>query len=104
MKKIEPLTKEKEKLVAEVELYNNKGLLDLKIKSSGNMRTVFMAFKKSDVKSAAELALKEIDDKIADARVYQNDCELHEFYVGYEEGLKDAKDLIKKALVGVFKE
>ena len=101
--KSESLTKEKEKTVSEVEFYNNKGLLDVKIKSDGNAKEVFTAFEKSDVKSAVQLVLKEIEEEknfcLERWNITKND-----YWRGRLDGLIACENLIKKAFSGVIEE
>jgi len=57
----------------------------------------------SSVKSAVQGLVEELKEKQAHARVYQSDESL-EFYEGYEEGISDAVELIKKWFADVIKE
>jgi len=53
------------------------------------------------LKSAVQELVKELKEKQAHARVYQSD-ETLEFYEGYEEGISDAIELIKKCFADVM--
>ena len=103
----EPLTKEKEKTVSEVEFYNNKELLDVKIKSDGNAKEVFTAFEKSDVKSAVEWLLKEIE-KLDRLELEEFSDEKFDNLHDPEEVIAHAVDyfkhLVRKAFSGVLRE
>ena len=57
----------------------------------------------SSVKSAVQGLVKELKEKQAHARVYQSEESL-EFYEGYEEGIFDAIELIKKWFADVINE
>jgi len=98
MSKPEPLTEEKEKLVAEVEFYNNKGLLDLKIKSNGNMKECFTSFEKSDIKLAVQGLLEEIEETSFKLRIEVNKKKNinKDYVIGFADALLYSKKFIKK--------
>jgi len=105
--KPESLTKEKEKTVSEVEFYNNKELLDVKIKSDGNAKEVFTAFEKSDVKSAVQWLLKEIEKEIKyweRAKEHEKDGSQIAYYNRRISELNWCIEKIKKAFSGVLRE
>ena len=56
---------------------------------------------KQRIKSAVQGLVEELKEKQAHARVYQSDESL-EFYEGYEEGIFDAIELIKKWFADVI--
>ena len=86
----EPLTKDKIKDVSEVEFFNNRGLIDVRIKKDGNMYTIFSGVDISDVKSAVNGLLEDIE----------LECKPYDMLYGEVGSRKlsfeEIKDLIKK--------
>jgi len=104
MRKPEPLTKEKEKTVSEVEFYNNKGLIDIKNKNKENVKEVFTVFEKLDVKSAVDWLLKEIEketNKYLDTYSHPDDEALRRILEAFFISITEK---IKKSFSGVIEE